>query len=219
DHHVYGPTSPGCKARTTSTYPASSKTRDNHSRSSGKNPEFLRLFRQFFKSASVCAIFQSPHTTKSRPCASTCARRSTKYGRNDFMNLSFSSSRSVPTSPACKYTLATVTDPTSASTYRPAPSNTSTPNPTRTASGSRREYNATPARPLANAGHNRTCHPCGSTTSADNCANSARVSCKHTTSASVPANQPKNPGSLRAAARNPLTLTVEISIPSVTPKA
>ena len=38
-------------------------------RSSGRKPEFFRLPRQFFRSISLCAMFQSPHSTISRPSA------------------------------------------------------------------------------------------------------------------------------------------------------
>ncbi|CAM5299629.1 hypothetical protein STENM327S_08805 [Streptomyces tendae] len=78
DHHEYGPSTSGCSARTTSTYPpsAGSRTRLSHSRSSGRNPEFFLLARQFFRSASRWAMFQSPQTTTSRPSAAARSRSS-----------------------------------------------------------------------------------------------------------------------------------------------
>ena len=55
------------RARNTSTKPSSSNTRVSHARSSGRNPEFFWLLRQLRRSIGWCAMFQSPHSTTSRP--------------------------------------------------------------------------------------------------------------------------------------------------------
>ena len=55
--------------RNTSQKPWDSKTRVSHSRSSGRKPEFFRFERQFLRSISLWAMFQSPQITNSRPHA------------------------------------------------------------------------------------------------------------------------------------------------------
>src|SRR6266403_6237514 len=72
DHQVYCSGS-WLRRRNTSTYPSLSSTPENHSRSSGRKPEFFWLERQFLRSISLCATFQSPQSMTSRPlCASLC---------------------------------------------------------------------------------------------------------------------------------------------------
>ena len=62
DHHVYSGAS-GLIARNASTHWCSPNRRSSHARSSGRNPEFFWFERQFFRSISLCAMFQSPHST------------------------------------------------------------------------------------------------------------------------------------------------------------
>jgi hypothetical protein len=77
DHHVYC-SGRGSTRRKTSTKPSSSNTRVSHARSSGRNPEFFWLLRQFLRSMGWWAMFQSPHRMISR-----FARRSfARCGRN-----------------------------------------------------------------------------------------------------------------------------------------
>jgi hypothetical protein len=92
DHHEYGPATSGCNSRTTSTQPDPNSS-VSHCLSTGRNPDFFTLPRQFLMSFSVCAMFQSPQTTASRSVsvAIRCASAA--------MNRSFSSWRSVPASP------------------------------------------------------------------------------------------------------------------------
>ncbi len=111
DHQLYGPGPSGCRRRITSTQPDSSRS-VSHCRSLGRKPAFLTLAFHALMSCSVCAMFQSPHTTASRPSAVSSVIRLASSA----MNRSFSTCRSVPASPVCTYTLATVTPPTSAST-------------------------------------------------------------------------------------------------------
>src|SRR5256886_8846726 len=59
DHQVYC-FGRGSTRRKTSTKPTASNTSVSQARSSGRNPEFLRFPRQFSRSISLCAIFQSP---------------------------------------------------------------------------------------------------------------------------------------------------------------
>src|SRR5882672_7103566 len=66
DHQVYC-LGRGSTRRNTSTQPIPSKVSVSQARSSGRNPEFLRFPRQFSRSISLCAIFQSPQITNSRP--------------------------------------------------------------------------------------------------------------------------------------------------------
>src|SRR3970040_1432775 len=66
DHQVYC-SGFAFSVRNTSTKPRSSNTFVSQARSSGRKPEFLRLARQFFRSISWCARFQSPHRITSRP--------------------------------------------------------------------------------------------------------------------------------------------------------
>src|SRR6266568_2869912 len=68
DHQVYC-LGRGSTRRNTSTQPSLSNTSLSQARSSGRNPEFLRFPRQFSRSISLCAMFQSPQRTNSRPLA------------------------------------------------------------------------------------------------------------------------------------------------------
>src|SRR5258706_2926970 len=60
DHQVYW-SGFAFSFRKTSTKPRSSNTALSQARSSGRKPEFFRLERQFLRSISLWAMFQSPH--------------------------------------------------------------------------------------------------------------------------------------------------------------
>ena len=77
DHQVYWSGSRLIR-RKTSTKPSSSNTRVSHARSSGRNPEFFWLLRQFLRSIGWCAMFQSPQRITSRPAS----RSRCRCGRN-----------------------------------------------------------------------------------------------------------------------------------------
>ena len=68
-HQVYCSRARVDARRNTSTSRASSNTRVSQARSSGRKPEFFWLPFQFFRSISLCAMFQSPQMTNSRPLA------------------------------------------------------------------------------------------------------------------------------------------------------
>ena len=72
--------------------------------------------------------------------------------------------------------LATTTPGRCISRYRPLSSNSGSPNPVRTSSGSTRLYSETPLRPFATEGACAANHPSGATTDAGSCAASARTS-------------------------------------------
>ena len=103
DHHVYR-SGRGSRRRNTSTKPRSSNTRVSHARSSGRKPEFFRLLRQFLRSISRCAMFQSPQRTISRFCFRSFAR----CGRNASRKRNFDACRCGPLEPEGRYTLMTV---------------------------------------------------------------------------------------------------------------
>src|SRR5690606_31295270 len=91
------------------------------------------------------------------------------------------------------------------------------PNPIRTASGARRDRMATPALPLAPGSALVRIQPSAraGASAALVCSSVARVSCTHTTSASVAASQASIP--LPAAALIPLALIVETMVGTVRP--
>ncbi len=67
----------------------------SQARSSGRNPEFFWFERQFFRSISRCAMFQSPHRMNSRPEALI----SRSFGMKRFMKENLRSSASSPEVP------------------------------------------------------------------------------------------------------------------------
>src|SRR5688572_6488245 len=73
DHQVYW-SGWLLRRRNTSTKPISSKTCEIQVRSSGRKPEFFWLERQLRRSISLCAMFQSPQSTTSRPHLTSACR-------------------------------------------------------------------------------------------------------------------------------------------------
>src|SRR5438132_13246504 len=139
DHQVYC-LGRGSTRRNTSTQPTSSKVLVSQARSSGRNPEFLRFPRQFSRSISLGAMFQSPHRTNSRPLALSFL----SIGMNSRRNRNFASCLSSELDPEGRYTDTTESPPKSARSNLPSGSNSRLPKPQHTLSGSAREYSATP---------------------------------------------------------------------------
>src|SRR6266853_4886323 len=139
DHQVYW-RGLGSTLRNTSTQPTLSKVSVSQARSSGRNPEFLRFPRQFSRSISLCAMFQSPHRTNSLPLA----LRSFRTGMNSSRKRNFARCLSSELDPEGMYTDTTESAPKSARRNLPSGSNSRLPKPRDTLSGSAREYSATP---------------------------------------------------------------------------
>src|SRR6266850_3715021 len=139
DHHVYCP-GLGSTRRNTSTQPTLSKVSESHARSSGRKPEFFRFERQFFRSISWCAMFQSPHRTNSRRLALSFL----STGMNSARKRNFACCLSSELDPDGRYTDTTESAPKSARRNLPSGSNSRLPKPRDTLSGSTREYSATP---------------------------------------------------------------------------
>src|SRR5437667_10490730 len=139
DHHVYC-SGRGSTRRNTSTQPTLSNTSVSHARSSGRKPEFLRFPRQFSRSISLCAMFQSPQRTNSRPLALSFS----STGKNSSRKRNFARCLSSELDPEGRYTDTTESPPKSARRNLPSGSNSRLPKPQDTASGSAREYSATP---------------------------------------------------------------------------
>src|SRR5258705_5029662 len=99
DHQVYC-LGRGSTRRNTSTQPIVSKVCVSQARSSGRKPEFLRLPRQFSRSISLCAMFQSPQITNSRPLLRSFFRT----GMNSSRNLNFARCLSSELDPEGRYT-------------------------------------------------------------------------------------------------------------------
>src|SRR5471030_2567922 len=89
DHHVYL-SGLLLRRRKTSTKPTSSNTCVIHVRSSGRKPEFFWFERQLRRSISLCAMFQSPHSTTSRPHLTSACR----WGRTSSRKRNLASWRS-----------------------------------------------------------------------------------------------------------------------------
>src|SRR6266513_3588547 len=139
DHQVYC-SGRGSTRRNTSTQPTSSKISVSHARSSGRNPEFFRFERQFFRSISLWAMFQSPQRTNSRPLA----LRFLSTGMNSPRKRNFERCLSTELDPEGRYTDTTESPPKSARRNLPSGSNSRLPKPQDTFPGSAREYSATP---------------------------------------------------------------------------
>src|SRR5687768_18311842 len=73
DHHVYWSGS-ALIERNASTKATSPNNSSSHARSSGRKPEFFWLERQLRRSISLCAMFQSPQSTTSRPHLTSACR-------------------------------------------------------------------------------------------------------------------------------------------------
>src|SRR3989344_5158674 len=80
DHQVYW-SGLVFRVRNTSTQPNSSKIFVSQARSSGRKPEFFWFARQFFKSISLCAMFQSPQRMYSRPSRRSFCNTGRKWSR------------------------------------------------------------------------------------------------------------------------------------------
>src|SRR6266571_266980 len=139
DHQVYC-LGRGSMRRNTSTHPTPSKVSLSQARSSGRNPEFLRFPRQFSRSISLWAMFQSPHRTNSRPLALSFF----SVGMNSSRNRNFACCLSSELDPEGRYTDTTESAPKSARRNLPSGSNSRLPKPQDTLWGSTREYSATP---------------------------------------------------------------------------
>jgi hypothetical protein len=109
DHHEYC-SGRGSSRRNTSTQPRSSITPESHARSSGRKPEFFWFERQFFRSISLWAMFQSPQTTTSRPLRASASMRGRKRSRK----LNFAARRSSELEPEGRYSDTTLRFPKSA---------------------------------------------------------------------------------------------------------
>src|SRR5438094_4950466 len=143
DHQVYC-LGRGSTRRNTSTQPTLSKVSVSQARSSGRNPEFLRFPRQFSRSISLCAMFQSPQRTNSRPLALSFF----STGVNSSRKRNFACCRSSELDPEGMYTDTTESAPKSARRNLPSGSNSRLPKPRDTLSGSALEYSATPLPPF-----------------------------------------------------------------------
>src|SRR5437879_6268982 len=139
DHQVYC-LGRGSTRRNTSTQPTPSKVSVSQARSSGRNPEFLRFPRQFSRSISLCAMFQSPQRTNSRPLALNVF----SVGVNSSRKRNFARCLSSELEPEGRYTETTESPPKSARRNRPSGSNSRLPKPRDTLSGFDLEYSATP---------------------------------------------------------------------------
>src|SRR5258707_13945310 len=143
DHQVYC-LGRGSTRRKTSTQPTASNASVSQAHSSGKNPEFLRFPRQFSRSISLCAMFQSPHRTNSLPLA----LRSFSTGMNSSRKRNFACCLSSELDPEGMYTDTKESAPKSARRNLPSGSNSRLPKPRDTLSGSTREYSAAPLYPF-----------------------------------------------------------------------
>src|SRR5258706_6234535 len=120
DHQVYCPER-GSRRRKTSTQPTSSNTSLSHARSSGRNPEFFRFERQFFRSISLWAMFQSPHRTNSRPLALS----SFSVGMNSSRKRNFARCLSSELDPEGRYAATTESLPSGSSSEERSEEHTS----------------------------------------------------------------------------------------------
>src|SRR6266478_4265108 len=118
DHHVYC-SGRGSTRRKTSTQPSLSNVSVSHARSSGRNPEFFRFERQFFRSISLWAMFQSPQRTNSRPLALSFF----STGMNSPRKRSLACCLSSELDPEGRYTDTTESPPKSARRNLPSGSN------------------------------------------------------------------------------------------------
>src|SRR5713101_6543584 len=139
DHQVYC-RGLGSTLRNTSTQPTPSKVSVSQARSSGRNPEFLRFPRQFSRSISLWAMFQSPHRTNSRPLALSFL----STGMNSPRKRNLACCLSSELDPEGRYTDTTESPPKSARRNLPSGSNSRLPYPQETPSGFILEYRATP---------------------------------------------------------------------------
>src|SRR6266511_856667 len=139
DHQVYC-SGRGSTRRNTSTQPSFSKISVSQARSSGRKPEFFRFERQFFRSISLWAMFQSPQSTSSRPLAMSFFSTGVNSSRNRNLACCLSSELD----PEGRYTDTTESPPKSARRKRPSGSNSRLPKPQDTLWGLVREYSATP---------------------------------------------------------------------------
>src|SRR6266851_2544527 len=139
DHQVYC-SGRGSTRRNTSTQPTLSNASVSQARSSGRKPEFFRLERQFFRSVSLWAMFQSPQRTNSRPLAISFF----STGMNSSRNRNLACCLSSELDPEGRYTETTESPPKSARRNLPSESNSRLPYPQDTFSGLAREYSATP---------------------------------------------------------------------------
>ena len=73
-HHEYGPCTPGCTRRTTSTSRRGPISPSSQARSSGKNPSVRCCRRQLTTSSGPCAMLKSPISRNSRPRARAARR-------------------------------------------------------------------------------------------------------------------------------------------------
>src|SRR5690242_18196530 len=120
DHHVYSSTS-GFTTRKLSSQPclgagepspcASAIRAFNHARSAGRQPEFFWLDFQLRMSRSLRTMFQSPHSTYSRPLASHLS----KIARSFFIASNLNRWRSSPDVPDGTYSDTTLKFPKRAS--------------------------------------------------------------------------------------------------------
>src|SRR5258706_15874260 len=96
----------------TSTKPRSSNTPVSQARSSGRKPEFFRLERQFLRSISLWAMFQSPH----RMISCFLSFNFFRWRRKSFRNLNLDACRCAPAEPEGMYSETTHRLPKRAST-------------------------------------------------------------------------------------------------------
>src|SRR5690606_37530594 len=110
DHQVYW-SGLSFRRRKTSTKPSSSKTRVSQARSSGRKREFFWLERQFLRSISLWAMFQSPQ----RRISQLRFFRSFKWARNFLRKRNLDACRCGPAEPEGRYTEMIHRDPKRAS--------------------------------------------------------------------------------------------------------